>query len=409
MTNLERHFRANGVFPSQWIREAIREGAVIADPPIVPGQVQPNSLDLRLGEVGYRVQCSFLPGEDGIQRKLDRFKWYDSAVGANGLVLERNQAYIFPLLERLALPPTIYARANPKSTTGRLDVFTRLVTDNGQTFDEVRAGYHGPLFLEVVPRSFAIRVRTGDSLGQLRFQCGDPHLSHQETMSLLNTEAILLSHDLKVLRTQNLPQSPSHSLVLSISLSRKHETTRSKESTVGYQARKNTSPIDLRAVGQARIRNYWDRIYDDSKPVILEPDEFYIFASKELVRLPPQYCAEMVPFDAGSGEVRTHYAGFFDSGFGYSVGSSPEASAAAVVLEVRSRDVPFLIEDGQSLFRVNLLRCSEAPDQLYGADLGSNYQSQRLRLSKQFTATARDEDEEEDPADYYQPRLDFTA
>jgi dCTP deaminase len=194
--------------------------------------------------------------------------------------------------------------------------------------------------------------------------------------------------------------------VLSISLSRKHETA-GRESTVGYQARKNTAPIDLRAVGKARIRNYWDRIYDDSKPVILEPDDFYIFASKELVRLPPEYCAEMVPFDAGSGEVRTHYAGFFDSGFGYAIGRPPEISAAAVVLEVRSRDVPFLIEDGQSLFRVNLLRCSEPPDQLYGSDLGSNYQSQRLRLSKQFTSPVRDEDDEDGSGDISQPVLDF--
>jgi dCTP deaminase len=376
---------------------------------MLPGQVQPNSLDLRLGEIGYRVQCSFLPGEEGITRKLERFKWYDSLLGQDGLVLERNQAYIFPLCERLALPTKIYARANPKSTTGRLDVFTRLVTDHGQTFDEVRPGYHGPLFLEVVPRSFAIRVRAGDSLGQIRFQCGDPHLSHDETMSLVNSEPILLSHDLKVLRTSDLPQSSSHNLVLSISLSRKHEAARSKESTVGYQARKNTSPIDLRAVGMARIRHYWDRIYEGSKPVILEPDEFYIFASKELVRLPPEYCAEMVPFDAGSGEVRTHYAGFFDSGFGYSVGRPPETSAAAVVLEVRSRDVPFLIEDGQSLFRVNLMRCSEPPDQLYGTDLSSNYQAQRLRLSKQFTTPAREDDDEDEATDANQPRLDFTS
>lgn len=409
MSNLERHFRANGVFPCQWIREAIREGAITGTPPILPSQVQPNSLDLRLGEIGYRVQCSFLPGEEGIQRKLDRFKWYDSSVGPDGLVLERNQAYFFPLCERLALPPTIYARANPKSTTGRLDVFTRLVTEHGQTFDEVRSGYHGALYLEVVPRSFAIRVRPGDSLGQIRFQCGDPHLSQQETVDLLNTEAVVFSHDLQVLRSHNLPQSSAHGVVLSISLSRKHETARRTESTVGYQARKNTSPIDLRAAGQSRVRNYWDRIYDDSKPVILEPEEFYIFASKELVRLPPEYCAEMVPFDAGSGEVRTHYAGFFDSGFGYSAHRPAEATAAAVVLEVRSRDVPFLIEDGQSLFRVNLLRCTEPPDLLYGTDLGSNYQSQRLRLSKQFTPPTKDEDYDEEVNEPYQPSLDFTA
>jgi len=405
--------RYNGVYPSQWIREAITNGIVTASASITAAQVQPNSLDLRLGDVGYRVQCSFLPGEEGIERKLERFKWYESPVTDNGLVLERNQAYIFPLLERLDLPVTISARANPKSTTGRLDVFTRLVTEFGQSFDEVRAGYRGRLYLEVVPRSFAIRVRPGDSLAQIRFQCGEPALTQQETIALLTNEAILFSHDLEHLKGEDVVRRSAQGVVLSISLSRKHESAKRSESTVGYQARKNTSPIDLRGIGKASIRNYWDRIYDDSKPVILEPDEFYIFASKELIRLPADYCAEMVPFDAGSGEVRTHYAGFFDSGFGYSDARLAAQTAAAVVLEVRSRDVPFLIEDGQSLFRVNLLRCTEAPDLLYGAELGSNYQSQRLRLSKQFNAPHERETElpvepeHEDPGESLQRQLDF--
>src|SRR5580692_6374910 len=151
MSSVDNHFRSNGVFPSQWIRQAIDREWITANLPVGSEQVQPNSLDLRIGEIGYRVQCSFLPGEEGIQRKLDRFKWYDSKVTPDGLVLERNQAYFFPLCERLALPPNIYARSNPKSTTGRLDVFTRLVTEHGQTFDEVRTGYRGPLYLEVVP------------------------------------------------------------------------------------------------------------------------------------------------------------------------------------------------------------------------------------------------------------------
>lgn len=358
-------------------------------------QIQPNSLDLRLDSVGYRVQCSFLPGEEGLERKLARFRWYDFPLTDEGVVLERNQVYIFPLCERLNLPPEISGRGNPKSTTGRLDVFTRLVTEYGTTFDDVPAGYQGRLYLEVVPRSFAIRVRPGDSLAQIRFQTGTPQLTREETVKLLETEALLLSPDLRVLRSEDV--TVSSGLVLSVSLPRKGDAT------VGFVARKNTAPIDLRAVGQARIRHYWDRLHGDNKPVILEPDEFYIFASRELVRLPPQYCAEMVAFDASSGELRTHYAGFFDSGFGYSAIRAPEQSAAAVVLEVRSRDVPFLIEDGQPLFRVHLLHSVEIPDILYGTDLGSNYQSQRLRLSKQFTATS---DTDEDDAS--QPRLDFS-
>jgi len=390
--------QTNGVYPSQWIRAAITEGIIRAEPAIEPEQVQPNSLDLRLDSVGYRVQCSFLPGEEGLQQKLSRYKWYETHLLDEGVVLERNQTTIFPLQERLHLPANVYARANPKSTTGRLDVFTRLVTEHGTAFDEVPAGYHGRLYLEVVPRSFAIRVRAGDSLAQIRFQTGEPQLTHAETVHLLDTEHVILDPSLRTLRSHDLPlSSGSPGIVLSINLPKKNEPT------VGYQAQKNTRPIDLRGIGMARVRRHWDRIYGDGRPVILEPDEFYIFASRELVRLPPSYCAEMVPFDAGSGELRTHYAGFFDSGFGYSPTRTPDQSAAAVVLEVRSRDVPFLIEDGQPLFRVNLLRSTEVPDLLYGSGLGSNYQSQRLRLSKQFTGMA----EVEEDADDAQQHLDF--
>lgn len=385
----------SGVLPSQWIRAAITDKIITACADITTGQVQPNSLDLRIGAVGYRVQCSFLPGEVGIEQKLSRFKWYEFTLPDDGVVLERNQAYLFPLCERLDLPDAIYARANPKSTTGRLDVFTRLVTEYGTGFDEVPAGYHGALYLEVVPRSFAVRARAGDSFAQIRFQTGDPALTYQETVRLLDSDDIILAHDMRTLRARDL--SVNSGIILSISLPE-------NKKTIGFQARKNTPPIDLRAIGQARVWHHWDRILGDGRPIILEPDEFYIFASRELVRLPPQFCAEMVPFDASSGEVRTHYAGFFDSGFGYAAGHPADRSAAAVVLEVRSRDVPFLIEDGQPLFRVNLLRNTEEPDLLYGADLSSNYQSQRLRLSKQFTGIPEPDDDETSP----QPRLDFS-
>jgi dCTP deaminase len=377
----------NGVYPSQWMRQAAAAGIIVADLPLAAGQIQPNSLDLRLGPVGYRVQCSFLPGEEGMRRKLDRYGWYAFDIPDEGVVLERNQIYLFPLMERIALPAHVSAHANPKSTTGRLDVFTRVVTEFGAGFDIAQAGYNGPLYLEVVPRSFAIRVRAGDSLAQIRFQTGDPHLSPAETADLLDRDDIVLGADLRTLRSRDLDIGSG--LVLSVSLPRKNEPT------VGYEARRNTPPIDLRAIGQARVRHYWNRIHGDSKPIILEPDQFYIFASRELVRLPAEYCAEMVAFDASSGELRTHYAGFFDSGFGFGVGRRAGETAAAVVLEVRSRDVPFLIEHGQPLFRVNLLRATEPPDMLYGADLSSNYQSQRLRLSKQFRPPS-DVEEEED-------------
>ncbi|HLV79163.1 MAG TPA: 2'-deoxycytidine 5'-triphosphate deaminase [Chthonomonadaceae bacterium] len=366
-----------GVLPSQWIRQAIADGILCPATPVAPGQIQPNSLDLRLGEIGYRVQCSFLPGPEGVEKKLARFKWYDLALSEAGTVLERNQVYLFPLRERLALPPSISVRANPKSTIGRLDVFTRLVTETGTAFDAVPAGYQGALYLEVVPRSFAIKVRPGDSLAQVRFQTGEPQFSDLETQAILDREEIVLGPDLLPLRSTDLRLS--NGIFLSVRL---HGAL---DATIGYRARKNTPPIDLRAIGTVPIRRYWERLYGrPSAPVILEPDEFYIFSSRELVRLPPQYCAEMVPFDASSGELRTHYAGFFDSGFGYAGGAPPAQNAAAVVLEVRNRDVPFLIEEGHPLFRLLLLKNTEPPTSLYGAEMGSNYQAQRLRLSKQF-------------------------
>ena len=386
------------MFPSQWIRAAAENGIIRADVPIHTGQIQPNSLDLRLGKTGCRVQCSFLPGKEGIYRKLDAYRWYEFTLPDEGMVLEKNQAYIFPLNESLHLPEDVYARANPKSSTGRLDVFTRLVTEYGTTFDEVRPGHSGKLFIEVVPRSFAIRVRAGDSLAQIRFQTGDPRLSRVELAALLDTEEILLDRDLRTLRSDEV--TITSGMVLSVNLPMKGDT-------VGYQARRNTGPIDLRGVGAAKVRHFWNRIYGDNRPVVLEPDEFYIFASRELVRLPPMYCAEMVAFDASSGEVRTHYAGFFDSGFGYSPETDPKRSAASVVLEVRSRDVPFLIEDGQPLFRVHVLRSTEEPDMLYGSGTGSHYQSQRLRLSKQFNYTADGDEEEVTPS--AQGSLDFSA
>ena len=390
MSDFDRIGSTPGIMPSQWIVEAIQNGVIQASPPVTAEQVQPNSLDLRLDRVAYRIQCSFLPGAEGVQRKLLRFKWYDIPLVDSGTVLERNQVYLIPLTEQLRLPQHISVRANPKSTTGRLDLFTRLVCENGNTFDDVPAGYSGRLYLEVVPRSFAIRVHPGDCLAQMRFQHGNAQFSDAETSELMDDTEIVLSHLREPLRSRDLRISSG--IFLSVRL------TGDADATIGFKARQNTQPIDLRAVGGAPIWQYWERIHwRPSAPVILEPDDFYIFASRELVRLPPAYCAEMVPFDAGSGEVRTHYAGFFDSGFGYSRGLPAAQSAGAVVLEIRNRDVAYLIEEGQPLFRLLLLRTAAIPELVYGADASSHYQSQRLRLSKQFRSS--DGEAEEAPVD----------
>ena len=362
-----------GVLPSQWIRRALADGTLTALRPVEPTQVQPNSVDLRIGRAGTRVQCSFLPGREGVEGRLRRFGIYPVDAGPDGVVLERNAVYLFPLLESIKLPPGVRARANPKSSTGRLDIFCRLVTEHGTSFDDIPEGFAGGLYLEVVPRSFPIRVREGDSLAQLRFVMGDPTLDDAETRALMAREPIIVAPD--DLRLGRAGLRIDNGVFMSVNLS--------AAGTVGYRAKRNTGAIDLR--GRHPISHFWERIYHrPSEPLLLEPDEFYILRSNELVRLPPSVCAEMVPFDAGAGEVRTHYAGFFDSGFGYVSADDNGAAAAAVVLEVRGRDVPFHVDEGNHLFRVILLRNHEAPDELYGRGLRSHYQGQRLRLSKQF-------------------------
>lgn len=368
-----------GIQPCQWIHRAVAAGLVRCERPLAPGQVQPNSVDLRLGRRGHRVQCSFLPGPEGVARKLERYRWYDVELGDEGYVLERNAVYLFELQEALSLPPGLSARSNPKSSTGRLDVFTRLVTAEGTSFDEVPEGYEGKLYLEVVPRSFAIRVREGDTLAQLRFAHGTAQLGDDEVREALDTLELVTDNAGAPLSSRALRVSSG--VFLSVLLDAPGAAL------VGYRALKNTRPIDLRALGALPVREFWEPIAPShERPVILEPNEFYIFASRELVRLPPGVCAEMVPFDAGSGELRTHYAGFFDSGFGYARDRDAGSSAAAVVLEVRNHDVPFVLEDGHPLFRLIFFRNAEAPEVLYGQGIGSNYQAQRLKLGKQFAA-----------------------
>lgn len=393
----------SGILPSQWIERAINSGAVTSEAAIPSNQIQPNSLDLRLSHTAYRVNCSFLPGLEGIDKKLARFKWYDVPLLESGTILEIDKVYLIQLQESLSLPQTMSARANPKSSTGRLDVFTRVVTEFGRAFDDVPVGYKGPLYLEIVPRSFPIKVRPGDSLAQIRFSMGEPGLTRAETIAAVNSDDIILNRSFQRLQANELRISSGISL--SVDLGR---GTARPDRTIGFKARKNQPPIDLREIGKVSIRRYWERIYySGNQPVILEPDEFYIFASRELVRLPPTICAEMVPFDAASGELRTHYAGFFDSGFGYSSTARAGQSAAAVVLEIRNRDVPFLIEEGQPLFQLELLNNLGVPDRLYGAGSGSNYQNQRLKLSKQFTRTDEEDFDEDERVGEEHPSLDL--
>ncbi|HSF66079.1 MAG TPA: 2'-deoxycytidine 5'-triphosphate deaminase [Nitrospiraceae bacterium] len=374
-----------GILPYQHIAQLIAKGAIQADVPIEDRQIQPASLDLRLGRKAYRLISSFLPELSEITDRLNVLDFYQSDLVmyemdlTGGAILEKGHVYLVPLLERVALPKLLKARTNPKSTTGRLDVFTRVVTDLNTGFDEIRAGYCGPLYLEIVPRSFAIRVKTGYSLNQIRFIRGDATVSDR-SLQALHTQEPLLYHNLPTKRALGPGDlRTDRGLFLRIDLI---GDDRPGSPVIGYRAKKNSHVIDLSKIGHYAALDFWEPLWRHRQDsLLLEPEEFYILASKERIRVPAGYAAEMVAFEAACGELRTHYAGFFDPGFGYGRG---ELHGTQVVLEVRPHDVPFLIHDGQTFFKVVYDRMLAHPSQLYGAALGSSYQRQGLTLSKHF-------------------------
>jgi dCTP deaminase len=372
----------SGVVPSQGLAQAIEEGWISSgDYRIRPESIQPASLDLRLADHAWALRCSFLPssGASVIDRvgdlALDRVDLRD------GATLERDRPYLIPLLEELALPPHVRAKANPKSSTGRLDVFTRVITDGNHRFDEIPAGYHGRLYLEVVPRSFAVRVQERLSLNQLRLAAGDPRVSDRE-LERIHDEFPLLYIDQHALPSGDL--SISDGLFLSVDLSGPHNRV------VGYRAKKNSYRLDMAAIHHYRWRDYWEPVMPEAKGrIVLDPEVFYLLISAEGVCVPPNYAAEMMAYDPTAGELRTHYAGFFDPGFGFDPTGKRFGSRAA--LEVRARDVPFMVEHRQPICKLGFEHMLAVPDRLYGSDVGSNYQGQETMLSKHFTEQAAPE------------------
>src|SRR5271167_1897294 len=364
-----------GVLPSQLLREAVsREWLVAGAWRIPPESIQPASVDLRLGEHGWALRCSFLPDSDStVEEKFEGLA-FEKIDLRDGATLERDRPYLVPLIEQLRLPEHIRAKANPKSSTGRLDVFTRVITDRNHRFDEIAAGYQGKLYLEIVPRSFAIRVKTGLSLNQVRLICGDARLGDRELLAL-HQECPLLYRDSHPLRESEL--SLADGLFLSLDVSGP------LEGVVGYRARRNSLPIDLTRAGALSWGDYWEPVHPErGGRIVLDPEVFYLLLSSEEVSIPPSYAAEMLAYDPTAGELRTHYAGFFDPGFGYSPGRKAHGSRAA--LEVRARDVSFMVEHRQPVCKLAFERMAEDPDVLYGQDVGSNYQGQQTMLSKHF-------------------------
>jgi len=364
-----------GVLPSQYLREAVSNEWIVAGDWRIPREsIQPASVDLRLGDHAWALRCSFLPDSDStVEEKIEDLA-FDRIDLRDGATLERDRPYLVPLIEQLRLPEEIRAKTNPKSSTGRLDVFTRVLTDRSHRFDEITAGYHGKLYLEIVPRTFAIRVRTGLALNQARLLRGDARLSDEELVAL-HHEFPLLYVDSRPLGEDEL--SLADGLFLSLNVSGP------EESIVGYRAKKNSLPIDLAHVGELKWRDYWEPVHPEKGGrIVLEPEVFYLLLSAERVSIPPSHAAEMLAYDPTAGELRTHYAGFFDPGFGYSANGATRGSRAA--LEVRARDVSFMVEHRQPVCKLAFERMAAEPDVLYGEDVGSSYQGQETMLSKHF-------------------------
>jgi dCTP deaminase len=366
--------RGVGVLPSQAIVEAVEKSWITSGEYRIPsGAIQPASIDLRLGSYAWALRCSFLPDSNStVEAKVSEVA-FDKIDLRDGAVLERDRPYLVPLIEQLELPGDIRAKANPKSSTGRLDVFTRVLTDRQHRFDEIRAGYRGGLYLEVVPRSFAIRVREGLSLNQLRLIRGTARLDDTKIRQLQD-EFPLLYLDSHPLREHELALADG--LFLSLALD--------SDQPVGFRAKKNSKPIDLSQTRAYRWTDFWDPVCPErGGRIVLEPEVFYLLLSAEGVCIPPHIAAEMMAYDPTAGELRTHYAGFFDPGFGWDqTASSRHGSRAA--LEVRARDVSFMIEHRQPVCKLALESMAARPDRLYGSGLRSNYQGQITTLSKHF-------------------------
>jgi dCTP deaminase len=372
-----------GIWPDAWLLKAVESG-IIEAPEFAEAQLQPASVDLTLGHVAYRLRCSFLPGKnDTVANQMRSFIVGPPIPLEDGAILERNRPYLIPLREHLRLPHGVRARANPKSSTGRLDVFTRVITDRSGMFDDIKSKYKGPLYLEVVPRSFAIMVRTGLALNQLRLMKGEQNeieVPDDEIRDVHKKDPILYRNGVPVDRRDVYTQG---GLWLTLDLLRRGEEP------VGYRAKRNSSLVDLSRVGEHDPKEFWDVVVPEAgNRVVLEPEDFYLLLSAESVRVPPKYAAEMTAFDPAGGEVRTHYAGFFDPGFGHDPDRLvSEGSRAA--LEIRAHDVAFAVDHLQRVCTLRFERMADRPTLLYGSQRGSHYQGQMSTLSKHFRVENR--------------------
>ena len=363
----------DGVLSTKWLRDAVADGIIFSGTGIPEESYQPASLDLRLGTTAHRLQCSFLPSPGTLSKKLSDLTLGEIDI-RGGAILERKRPYLIQLLEGLRLPEGIHARTNPKSSTGRLDIFTRVITNDSDRFDDITDGYEGPLYLEVFSRSFPIKVQTQLSLNQIRLFKGDSRLDKGEVQSLHKSNPIVFPKPGQ--HGQSMPVTEDNSVGLSVDLIGTCDG-------IGFRAKKNGGLLDLSKPITHDPGAFWEPIFADrGQSLILEPEDFYILCSAESVSIPPQLTAEMAAYDASSGELRSHYAGFFDPGFGY--GEDGRLGGIQPVLEVRAHDVPFMIAPGQKVATLTFERMVQPPEEWYGPKVGSSYQQTGRVLSKYF-------------------------
>ncbi len=367
-----------GYLPCQLIEKVYRQGMVHSLEPINSSQIQPVSLDLRLGPKAFRIQCSFLPENEPVETKLKEVNLYDFDI-TDGGILEKNAIYLIPLMEELSLPLSMYGLANPKSSTGRLDMFTRVIVDGGHRFDEIPRGYRGKLYLEIIPRSFPVKVHTGLSLNQLRLSHVTSHTLGKQGLELkYKNKPILFDRNGFAIPFEQVKVEGG--VYVSVDVAGDQP-----DSIIAYKAKTNSTVIDLSKIRHYHADEFWEPIYRSRKNrLILEPESFYIMMSKEKVCIWPDWLAEMIAYEPNSGELRTHYAGFFDSGFGWNGTDETMNQGTRAVMEIRPHDVPFMVEDGQTFCRLKFEKVVERPEKVYGLALNSNYYSQGLALSKYF-------------------------
>lgn len=367
-----------GYLTDREIELAYHQGIIHTPRTLMDNQIQPVSLDLRLGHNAYRIQSSFLPENDTVEQKLKDLKLYEVDLRDGG-ILEKGAIYLIPLLEELDLPAGLFGCTNPKSSTGRLDMFTRVIIDHGHRFDEITPGYKGRLYLEVLSRSFPVRVQEGITLNQLRLKHGNAEIADSQLKTLYKKKPILYHKSGGAVEWEKVKADDG--LFISVDL----QGANRKNSIVAYKAKANSQVVDLTKTRHYHADDFWEPVYYPKRHrLILEPESFYIMMSKEKICIWPDLVSEMVAYEPNSGELRTHYAGFFDPGFGWHPGKSKSNQGTRAVMEVRPHDVPFMIEDGQTFCRMKFEKIISKPLRVYGKQLQSHYHAQELSLSKYF-------------------------